>query len=175
MVDFFLDRAVRASPARFDRQCLLIGPEQDIFFLMRYGFDGTSCNRHRVNRHPVLSILKACVTQSRSRFFKSVEGERSLGPGRLQENAPAHGRNRFEVPTKAAIFYEAELEAIDNRSSGVKPCRQSRDVKFGAGRAPRRRFRSRPEVEPPDLLPELAAPLSYVERFYEWCGWILER
>jgi hypothetical protein len=138
----------------FVRQCLLAGPEQDIFFLMRYGFADSPCSRYGVKRHPVFSALtgpgRRCpVSQS---FFESVHGEGFLRPGQPAESAPAHGRNRFEVLTKGAIVYEAEVEAIDYRWFG-----SNHDVSLSKRSS------------------EREARLDYIERFYEWGAWNFER
>jgi hypothetical protein len=138
----------------FVRQCLLAGPEQDIFFLMRYGFAGSSCSRYGVKRHPVVSALtgpgrRFAISQS---FFESVHGEGFLRPGQPGESAPAHGRNRFEVLTKGEIVYEAEPEAIDYR-----------------------RFGSNHDVSLSMRSSEREARLDYIERFYLWRAWSFER
>jgi len=160
----------------FVRQCLLAGPEQDIFFLMRYGFAGSSCSRDGVKRHPVVSTLTGprrhfAISQS---FFESVHGEGFLRPGQPEESAPAHGRNRFEVLTKGEIVYEAEPEAIDYRRFG-----SNHDVSL-AMRSSEREARLEGCLA---LFPTQSRLSSCrtcrrrprIERVYEWRAWNLER
>jgi hypothetical protein len=122
-------------------------------FLMRYGFAGSSHSRYGVKR-PVFSALASRgrrfpVLQS---FFESVHGVGFLQPGQPAENAPAHGRNRFEVLTKGEIVYEADLEAIDYRW-------------FGSSHVVSLSMRSSEREAPPD----------HIERFYVWSAWNFER
>jgi hypothetical protein len=160
----------------FVRQCLLRGPEQDIFFLMGYGFAGSSCGRYGGKRHPVLSALtgRGRRCSSSQSFFESVHREGFLRHAQPAENAPALGRNGFEILTKGEILYQAKLEAIDYCWFG-----SNHDVSL-AMRSSEREARLEGCLALFPTQRRLSSCRTWrrrprIERVYEWRAWNLER